>query len=155
MENLIRVVYVCSTTVGINEHEILRLLKQARIANRKQDVSGMLLYIGGFFLQTLEGEPAMVDAVSGTIFRDKPRMRLTQMARESIAEREFSEWTMGFATVDPLEAGRLLGDEGLFRSAASIGRLDAQGAKTLLTIFGRRRYQSDRSGMYKAITRSA
>lgn len=155
MDNLIRVIYVCSTTSGINEHEVLRLLKQARIANRKQDVSGMLLYIGGFFLQTLEGEPAMVDAVSGTIFRDKPRMRLTQIARESIAEREFSEWTMGFATVDPLEAGRLLGDEGLFGSAPAIARLDAQGAKTLLTIFGRRRYQSDRSGLYKAITRTA
>lgn len=155
MESLIRVVYVCCTPSGINEHEILRLLKQARIANRKQDVSGMLLYIGGFFLQTLEGEPSMVDAVSGTIFRDKPRMRLTQVAREPIAEREFSEWTMGFATVDPLEAGRLLGDESLFRSAASVARLDPEGAKTLLTIFGRRRYQADRSGMYRAITRPA
>ncbi len=155
MENLIRVVYVCSTSTGINEHEILRLLKQARIANRKQDVSGMLLYIGGCFLQALEGEAAMVDAVSGTIFRDKPRLRLTQIVREPIAEREFSEWTMGFATVDPLEAGRLLGDDNLFRAATSIPRLDAQGASTLLTIFGRRRYQSDRSGMYKAITRTA
>jgi hypothetical protein len=155
MENLIRIVYLCSTTSGVNEHEILRLLKQARIANRKQDVSGMLLYIGGCFLQTLEGDAPMVDAVSGTIFRDKPRLQLTQIAREPIAEREFSEWTMGFATVDPLEAGRLLGDEGLFRSAASLTRLDPQGAKTLLTIFGRRRYQSDRSGLYKAITRSA
>jgi len=155
MENLIRVVYLCSTTLGVNELEILRLLKQARIANRKQDVSGMLLYIGGCFLQTLEGDAPMVDAVSGTIFRDKPRLHLTQITREPIAEREFSEWTMGFATVDPLEAGRLLGDEGLFRSAASLSRLDPQGAKTLLTIFGRRRYQSDRSGLYKAITRSA
>jgi len=154
MENLIRVIYVCSTS-SVNEHEILRLLQQARIANRKQDVSGMLLYIGGYFLQTLEGEAAMVDAVSGTIFRDKPRMRLTQIAREPIDEREFSEWTMGFATVDPLEAGRLLGDEDLFRGAPSIARLDAQGARTLLTIFGRRRYQSDRSGMYRAITHPA
>lgn len=155
MENLIRVIYVCTTSYKINDHEILRLLRQARIANRKQNVSGMLLYIGGSFLQTLEGEPAMVDAVSGTIFRDKPRMRLTQIAREPIAEREFSEWTMGFATVDPLEAGRLLGDEGLFRSAPAMARLDAHGARTLLTIFGRRHYQSDRSGMYKAITHSA
>jgi hypothetical protein len=155
MENLIRIVYLCSTTSGVNELEILRLLKQARIANRKQDVSGMLLYIGGCFLQTLEGDAPMVDAVSGTIFRDKPRLQLTQITREPIAEREFGEWTMGFATVDPLEAGRLLGDEALFRSAQTLSRLDPQGAKTLLTIFGRRRYQSDRSGLYKAITRSA
>lgn len=155
MEKLIRVVFVGTAPTAVNEHEMLRLLKQARIANRKQNVSGMLLYIGGCFLQTLEGEPAMVDAVSGTIFRDKPRMRLTQIAREPITEREFSEWTMGFATVDSLEAGRLLGDEKLFTSVPAIGRLDAQGAKTLLTIFGRRRYQSDRSGLYKSITRTA
>jgi hypothetical protein len=62
---------------------------------------------------------------------------------------------MGFATVDPLEAARLLGDESLFGSADAIARLQPEGAKTLLTIFGRRRYQSDRSGLYKAITRPA
>jgi len=155
MEQLIRVIYLCSAPAGINEHEILRLLKQTRIANRKRNVSGMLLYIGGSFLQTLEGEAAMLDAVSGSVFRDKPGIRLTQITREPICEREFGEWTMGFATVDPLEAGRLLGDEQLFRSARSLGRLDPEGAATLLSIFGRRRYQADRSGLYKAIGRSS
>jgi hypothetical protein len=155
MEQLIRVIYLCSAPAGINEHEILRLLKQARIANRKRNVSGMLLYIGGSFLQTLEGEAAMIDTVSGSVFRDKPGIRLTPIAREPIAEREFGEWTMGFATVDPLEAGRLLGDEQLFSSSRSLARLDPEGAATLLSIFGRRRYQSDRSGLYKAIGRSS
>ena len=44
----------------------------------------MMLYIGGYFLQLLEGRPAMVDVVCGTIFRDKREMCI--ILREPIAE---------------------------------------------------------------------
>jgi hypothetical protein len=151
MKSLLQVIYVCAGEPSIAEHDIATLLKQARIANRKHDVSGMLLYVGGHILQSFEGEPRMVDAVSDTLYRDKPRMRVKQMVRESIVERQFPEWTMGFATVDPDEAGQLLGAEELFQSASTFARLDPEGAKTLISILGQRRYQSDRSGMFKAI----
>jgi len=154
MEHLIRVITLCTAPAKIDEHEVLASLKRARIANRKRDVSGMLLCIGSHFLESLEGETARVDAVSGTMFRDPARFLRRPVAREFIAEREFAEWTMGFATVDAGEAGSMLGDEHLFDSAASVQRLDEAGAKTLLSIFGRRRYQSDRSGMYRAINSS-
>jgi hypothetical protein len=151
VEPLVHVIYACACSAEVHEHEILTLLKQSRIANRKNDVSGMLLYPGECFLQLFEGEERMVDAVCSTLFRTKPRLRLTQLVREAISEREFPEWTMGFVTVDPKEAGQLLGDDDLFQSATTATRLDAHGAKTLISIFGRRRYQSDRSGMYRAI----
>ena len=155
MEQLVHVIYPCAGPAEMQKQEVLTLVKQARIANRKHDISGMLLYIGGIVLQSFEGEPRMVSAVCSTLFRDKPRMRVTQIVREPIGEREFPEWTMGFSTVDAREAGQLLGDDDLFASIDTIGRLDAGGAKTLLSIFGRRRYQSDRSGMYRAISGSA
>jgi hypothetical protein len=151
MEQLVHVIYACAGPSEAHEHEAVTLLKQARVANRQHDVTGMLLYIGGLMLLSFEGETRMVNAVCSTLFRDKPRLRLSQVIRESIVEREFAEWTMGFASVEALEAGQLLGDEGLFTSAAGVARLDANGAKTLLSIFARRRYQADRSGMYRAI----
>jgi len=154
MEHLIRVITLYTATSKIDEHEVLASLKRARIANRKRDVSGMLLCIGSYFLESLEGETARVDAVSGTMFRDPIRFLSRPIAREFIAEREFAEWTMGFATVDPSEAGLLLGDEQLFDNPTSVQRLDEAGVKTLLSIFGRRRYQADRSGMYRAINSS-
>ena len=76
MEKLIHVIYVSSAASDITEHETLKFLNQARRANRKHDVSGMMLYIGGCFLQVLEGEAAMVEVVSSIIFRDKRDMRI-------------------------------------------------------------------------------
>jgi hypothetical protein len=152
MEDLIHVIYVSSAAPDISEHETLKFLNEARKANRKQDVSGLMLYIGGCFLQLLEGEATKVDIVCHTIFRDKREMRM--VLREPIAEREFPEWTMGFEAVAPLEAARLLGEPLLFDSASRVARIEPNSAKTLLSIIGRRRWQSDRSGMFRAIRRT-
>ena len=155
MKSLIQVIYLGGGEPSLREYEIATLLKQARIANRKHDVSGMLLYVGGYFLQSFEGEPRMIDAVCGSLFRDKPRMWVKRLVQESITERQFPEWTMGFATIDTDEAGQLLGDQNLFRTNALVTQLTPDAMKTLVSIFGQRRYQSDRSGMFKAIGRPA
>ena len=152
MEDLIQVIYVSSAAPDMSEHDTVKFLNEARKANRKNDVSGMMLYIGGCFLQLLEGEATKVDIVCGTIFRDERDMRM--VLREPIAEREFPEWTMGFEAVAPLEAARLLGEPLLFDSVSHVARIESNSAKTLLSIIGRRRWQSDRSGMFRAIRRT-
>jgi len=152
MEDLIHVIYVSSAAPDISEHDTVKFLNETRKANRKNDVSGMMLYIGGCFLQLLEGEAARVDTVCQTIFRDKREMRMVH--REPIAVREFPEWTMGFEAVAPLEAARLLGEPLLFDSVSRVARIESNSAKTLLSIIGRRRWQSDRSGMFRAIRRT-
>jgi hypothetical protein len=153
MEDLIHVIYVSSAGPDITEHDTVKFLNEARKANRKNDVSGMMLYVGGCFLQLLEGEVTKVDTVCRTIFQDKREMRL--VLREPIAEREFPEWTMGFEAVAPHEAARLLGEPLLFDSVSRVARIEPNSAKTLLSIIGRRRWQSDRSGMFRAIRRTS
>jgi hypothetical protein len=153
MEDLIHVIYVSSAAPDITEHDTVKFLNEARKANRKNDVSGMMLYVGGCFLQLLEGEVTKVDIVCRTIFQDKREMRL--VLREPIAEREFPEWTMGFEAVAPHEAARLLGEPLLFDSVSRVARIEPNSAKTLLSIIGRRRWQSDRSGMFRAIRRTS
>ena len=153
MEKLIQAIYVSLAAPDFTEHETLQLLRQARTANRKHDVSGMMLYIGGHFLQVLEGSPAMVDVVSSTLFRDTRQMQC--IAREPIVEREFPEWTMGFEVVEIAEAASIVGDRFVKDPETRRLNIDATGAKTLLTIIGRRRWQADRSGMFWAIRRSA
>ena len=152
MEDLIHVIYVSSAAPAISEHDTVKFLNEARKANRKHDVSGMMLYVGGCFLQLLEGEATKVDIVCRTIFQDKREMRL--VLREPIAEREFPEWTMGFEAVAPHEAARLLGEPLLFDSVSRVARIESNSAKTLLSIIGRRRWQSDRSGIFRAIRRA-
>jgi len=152
MEKLIQVIYVSSTTADISEHDTVQFLKVARTANRKHDVSGMMIYVGGCFLQLLEGEPAKVQAVCASIFHDKRDMRM--ILREPIAERQFPDWIMGFEAIEPQAAGQLLGEPELFASASQLVNIDYNNAKTLLSIIGRRRWQSDRSGMFRAIRRA-
>jgi Sensors of blue-light using FAD len=152
MEDLIHAIYVSAASPDISEHDTVKFLNEARKANRQNDVSGLMLYMGGCLLLLLEGEAAKVDVASSAIFSDKREMRM--ILREPIAEREFPEWIMGFEAVEPLEAARLLGERLLFNPASRVTHIGPNSAKTLLSIIGRRRWQSDRSGMFRAIRRT-
>jgi hypothetical protein len=74
--------------------------------------------------------------------------------RERVAEREFPDWIMGFEAVASDEAARLLGQPLVLDSTSPIAHIEPQSARTLLSIIGRRRWQSDRSGMFRAIRRT-
>ncbi len=152
MATLIQVIYASSAKPDMSEHDVSALLRDARSTNRKHNVSGMMLFIGGAFLQLLEGEAAMVDVVCNTIFRDKRHMR--RIVRETIAERQFPEWTMGFEVVDLVEAAQLLDQPALLDSQDDLSVLTAPAASTLLSIIGRRRWQADRSGIFHAVRRA-
>jgi hypothetical protein len=115
----------------------------------------MLLYIGGSFFQLLEGKAQEVDSVYAKIARDARHTRVTLIIREPTLERDFSGWTMGFSTVDPLEAGKLLGENDFFSEASCVTRLDSGRAKTLLAALGKRRWQLERRGMFQALGRNA
>lgn len=152
MEELIHVIYVSAASPDIYEHDTVKFLNDARKANRQNDVSGMMLYMGGCFLLLLEGEADKVDAAAAAIFLDGREMR--SILREPVTEREFPEWIMGFEAVGPREVARLLGEPQPEDFAQRIARIDPGSAKTLLSIIGRRRWQADRSGMFRAIRRT-
>ena len=153
MESLIQVIYVSAAASDISENDTAELLKETRKTNRKNDVSGMMLYMGGCFLMLLEGEAYNVNAASRQIVAMKPDMRA--IYREPVAEREFPDWIMGFEAVAPAEAARLLGEPLEVDSVSRFARIEAPIAKTLLSILGLRRWQSDRSGMFRAIRRTS
>ncbi len=152
MEDLIHVIYVGAASADLSEHDTVNILNDARKTNRSHDISGLMLYVGGCLLLLLEGEPAKVDSASRAIVTEGRDMRM--ILREPISEREFPEWIMGFETVELDEAARLLGAPLLFDSSSRVPRIDPNSAKTLLSIIGRRRWQSDRSGMFRAIRRA-
>jgi hypothetical protein len=141
MEDLIHVIYVGAAAAEISEHDTAELLKEARKTNRKNDVSGMMLYVGGCLLLLLEGEAHNVDAAFDEFVAP-------------LAEREFPDWIMGFEAVSPAEAARLLGEPLVFDSVSRVAHIEPRSAKTLFSIVGRRRWQSDRSGMFRAIRRT-
>jgi Sensors of blue-light using FAD len=151
MKALMSLIYASRSAECFHEHEIPDLLQQIRIANARQALTGMLLYISGSFLQVLEGQPERVDAVFSRILRDNRHTQVTLIARESISERAFEGWTMMQQTLDPVEAGELIGEIDYFTSSTLITQLDFSRAKKLLLAASLRWQMEHRSGKYRTL----
>jgi hypothetical protein len=146
---LIHCIYASTATSTFSESDLPALLTHARAANAQRDITGMLLYIDGGFFQVLEGDAAAIDQVYPRILSDPRHSRITLIIREPIAARAFSEWTMGFCTVDPREAGQFIGENDFFKSASCVTLLDGGRAKKLLAAFRSGRWRQQLTGTHR------
>jgi hypothetical protein len=137
---LIQLIYTSQVSSDFREHEIPELLKTIRPANAKLQITGMLFYFGTAFLQVLEGEAHSVDCVYARILVDKRHTQVTMIGRDLIEERSFPNWTMDFATIDPVEAGEIIDNPGSFTDGARV-RIDSHSANRLIAAFRRPKWQ--------------
>lgn len=131
---LIQLIYASQVSSDFSEHEIPELLKTIRPANAKLQITGTLFYLGTAFLQVLEGEAHSVDGIYARIAADKRHTQVMTISRDPIEERSFPNWTMDFATIDPVEAGEIIGDPGFFTDGASV-QLDSHRANRVIAAF--------------------
>lgn len=99
MNDLQALVYVSTAAHQLSEAEIGYLLDRARERNAKEQVTGVLLYSHGNFMQYLEGPRAGVARVYEHIVADRLHHGIIELVREPIAAREFSDWTMAFRSI--------------------------------------------------------
>lgn len=99
-EELLSIVYVSAATRLMDDEELERLLQEARRNNLRLDVSGLLLYGDGNFMQLLEGPEAVVRELYARICRDPRHHMVTTVFDESGLAREFSDWSMAYRRVD-------------------------------------------------------
>ena len=150
---LIHRIYASTAQPSFRESEIPLLLEKSRTNNAARGLTGMLLYIQGSFFQVLEGNAVDVDEVFERIVRDPRHTRVTTIIREPIAQRRFGDWTMGHQTVDPLDAGKLIGENDFFKSATCVTQLGSGRAKKLLDAFAQGTWRLQRTGMHRVIRR--
>lgn len=93
---MFHLVYVSTAVAPFSKAELLALLARSRENNAASGITGMLLYKDGNFMQVLEGEEDAVLATHARIGRDPRHRGLMTLLQEPIAERRFSEWSMGF-----------------------------------------------------------
>jgi hypothetical protein len=106
---MIQLSYVSSTDTEVSASELLKLLQQCHKNNPPLGVTGMLLYGNGTFLQTLEGDDAVVDRLVERIAKDPRHKRLQFFNRRQIERRQYSEWSMGFQRISDQELGQIEG----------------------------------------------
>ena len=91
-----QLVYISAAEHDFTEEELQELLAKARENNNKLDVSGMLLFHEGSFIQALEGEKSVVERLYEKIGQDKRHSETRVLFRGEIEERHFETWSMGF-----------------------------------------------------------
>ncbi|MCX7110337.1 MAG: BLUF domain-containing protein [Proteobacteria bacterium] len=94
--NLIQLIYLSSLSDIRLEHEIGKILESSVRNNNENGITGMLLYANGNFLQVLEGERNAVEEAFARICADPRHYDIIVLLREPIAQRNFSQWSMGY-----------------------------------------------------------
>jgi hypothetical protein len=97
---LVTVAYLSYATREMSDQDLKDLLVKARAKNRKDNITGMLLYRDKVFLQVLEGEQEIVEAMLKVICNDPRHHNVTVIYRTGIGQRAFADWQMGFNYVD-------------------------------------------------------
>ncbi|MEL6268496.1 MAG: BLUF domain-containing protein [Chloroflexota bacterium] len=97
---LISLIYGSTATHAMSNQDLTDIMTTSEQNNYLREVTGILLYKGGNFLQVLEGEAEVVDALYATITRDPRHRSVSLIYRRSILEREFGNWSMGFYNLD-------------------------------------------------------
>lgn len=85
------------------------ILQQARDINMERDITGLLLHKDDSFLQILEGPRNQVLRTYASICRDHRHHDVETLMMSDIADREFSDWRMGFTDISGIDTDTLSG----------------------------------------------
>jgi len=141
-----QIIYASAATKPFTRENLVELLKTARQRNSAADISGMLLYHSGSFLQVLEGPDKNVDALYATIRKDPRHTNFLLLLRATIQKREFENWSMGF--VDATELAESL--EGFVDYVVRLKSmtLDETGARKILSRFQKGAWRRSEYGCF-------
>ena len=96
---MIQISYISQAAAPMSPEDLLSLLMQCRRNNVARDVTGMLLYGNGTFLQVIEGDDRVVDDLVAVIGKDPRHSSVQLLGRHAIEARQYADWSMGFERV--------------------------------------------------------
>lgn len=99
MNKLTGLVYVSTVSRGVSDSDIEHILLKARERNRQKQITGLLLYCHGTFMQYLEGPEDSLTEVFNIVKNDRRHCNIIQLTRMPILEREFDHWSMAYSSV--------------------------------------------------------
>lgn len=102
---LTNLVYISSAVSLMSEQELTEMLRQSRDNNQRNNITGMLLYKDGNFMQVIEGEDATVAELHKKILLDSRHKDIMTLLKGPIASRQFGNWSMAFHNINLLSEG--------------------------------------------------
>ena len=92
--------YCSLAKADIKTDDISAILNVAQRNNKKNQITGCLLYYNNEFLQVLEGEKGIVRSVQAKIAKDARHSNVRILAEGEKEERTFNDWTMAFKVLN-------------------------------------------------------
>ena len=103
-----RLKYISRQTREIDLAELNAISAISKSNNLRSGVTGLLVKVGDYFFQILEGPPDAVDLTYERIQRDDRHGDVVVVAPpELVPERLFAKWSMRVEFLDPLSEERL------------------------------------------------
>ncbi len=116
-----QLLYISAANQEFTESELEELLAIARANNSRLNITGMLLFHEGSFIQALEGEQSAVEALYNKINEDSRHFETKVLYRGDIPDRNFKTWSMGFYRSTQTSSANLDGFHQFLRSGFRSG----------------------------------
>lgn len=130
---LCQAVYISRATRPFTRPELQFLANKASENNGRLEITGLLVYLGGTFLQILEGRPERVDRLLEFIWRDQRHDNFRVLHVTAIDGRTFGGWNVGILDIrdrPPLDEAQVVTLQTLL--AKSAARTHDHGAAAVL-----------------------
>jgi hypothetical protein len=111
-EVIYQIIYSSQAKVPMSMAGLEEILVDARAANEKRQVTGVLVYVDGVFLQILEGEEAVIRGLVQSISADSRHGDLKVFYERQVSHRTFPDWRMAYLSATPQQMAVWAGLEG-------------------------------------------
>ena len=98
------VLYVSTMAPAAPISIVAEIAPKARVANLAHEITGLLIFDGMRFSQQLEGRPEEVRALMDRICNDPRHTNIEIIHQGPLAERRFRCWSLGYVSLDGMEA---------------------------------------------------
>ncbi len=96
-----RLTYISKASPELSSSEIRQIEQLSVENNRRDQITGVLLYLSGLFFQVLEGEEDNLDKLFAKISQDKRHTDVLCLKMENfITDRRFPDWAMKIINLD-------------------------------------------------------
>ncbi len=130
----IQSVYASVATEAMPKSKLYKLLSQARVNNKLNNITGLLIYVDGVFLQVLEGPAEVVSVLLETIKNDSRHKELKIIYKTDIEERLFSSWKMAYVSPSPKELATWAGLRNTTTVQATLEAIELEPTKMPLVL---------------------
>lgn len=97
MTDLLTIIYASSAIDLFSDKDLDNLLSDAIAFNKRNSITGVLLYSDGNFMQCIEGTESSVLKTYERIISSKRHHNIIELYRGQIEHRSFASWAMGMS----------------------------------------------------------